>query len=801
MRAAAVALALLAATVAFAGCFGADDAPAAQTVPVHEITHTVQEDDALAAQARVEQIRSVTFARDHPEVRVGVVGTPVPDPRAGDGDPDRPIIVGSLADLTVSHFLAGEVVVASDARIDRLPRGLSVASPGGLVELWTDSQVEVVQTLEPPRGSGLPMLTLLRFPERPPPSDHGALPARLAALDARQSVELAFAHAEDMDLLAAVLDVKELGLDASFNWIGEGHGIGDIALPADTFFDGVSNEDADGPGGYDRNAFTWTEHRADGLHGIGTSAAWRVLEGLGRLDEKVTIAIVDGGFDAGLDLPGATVLSAVVELDDDEVLGTPNFGTCSGGNPCPWHGLHVAEAAFSAADNGWGAVGSGGPVADRMFIFTDYSLWSTLYSLHRAWFSGADIVNLSYSTSRAFGSWSDFIGTDAYTNAMRTDGVLIFASAGNSNTTVDGIQCFVLPAPAGSAQPPDVVCNEVTWTSPCENAGVFCVGGLSTSSLAKHPSSSWGVGVPPASLPPNTLTVIRDPGSVDLFALYTQSVTQDPDTGTPGTVQLRSGTSYSSPFVAGVAALYMRAQPTWSADQIEQALLDNARPTFSAQAPLLVQVAAPFISWFCPSPPDITITSPVHQSHHEQGELVQFSLVGTAHEPATVVWKEATAFQPETFSTSPAWSRDDLGPGLYTINAVVTDLCGQTDQATLQVTIDPFAPGDDVVNPTPDPNQPPTIAITAPEDGAAFGNGEAVALAATASDPEDGPLTGAAIVWSVQYGAAPVAHVGTGEEARHTLDGCGAVRFTARATDSDGASASDSVTITSVCPQ
>jgi PKD repeat protein len=46
-------------------------------------------------------------------------------------------------------------------------------------------------------------------------------------------------------------------------------------------------------------------------------------------------------------------------------------------------------------------------------------------------------------------------------------------------------------------------------------------------------------------------------------------------------------------------------------------------------------------------------------------------------------------------------------------------------------------------------NTAPTISITSPSAGAEFSSGQAVTLQATASDPQDGPLTGSSISWTV----------------------------------------------------
>jgi carboxypeptidase T len=85
-------------------------------------------------------------------------------------------------------------------------------------------------------------------------------------------------------------------------------------------------------------------------------------------------------------------------------------------------------------------------------------------------------------------------------------------------------------------------------------------------------------------------------------------------------------------------------------------------------------------------------------------------------------------------------------------------------------------------------NQPPSLDITSPADGASVVEGTPVTLTATAADAEDGDLAGS-VAWtssrdgSLTAGGSPVLSVGI-----HII--------TAAVTDSAGASASDSITVT-----
>ena len=71
--------------------------------------------------------------------------------------------------------------------------------------------------------------------------------------------------------------------------------------------------------------------------------------------------------------------------------------------------------------------------------------------------------------------------------------------------------------------------------------------------------------------------------------------------------------------------------------------------------------------------------------------------------------------------------------------------------------------------------------ITAPADGAAFLPGDSIAFEGSASDPEDGTLTGSALAWASDIDGP----LGTGTAAATTLT-LGTHRITLTATDSDG---------------
>lgn len=91
-------------------------------------------------------------------------------------------------------------------------------------------------------------------------------------------------------------------------------------------------------------------------------------------------------------------------------------------------------------------------------------------------------------------------------------------------------------------------------------------------------------------------------------------------------------------------------------------------------------------------------------------------------------------------------------------------------------------------------NQLPLVTLTAPAQNATFRSGEAIALSATASDPEDGQLDGASVVWS----SSSSGQLATGANATASLSQAGNHVLTVTATDSAGGVGSASINITIV---
>jgi hypothetical protein len=89
-------------------------------------------------------------------------------------------------------------------------------------------------------------------------------------------------------------------------------------------------------------------------------------------------------------------------------------------------------------------------------------------------------------------------------------------------------------------------------------------------------------------------------------------------------------------------------------------------------------------------------------------------------------------------------------------------------------------------------NQPPTASIAAPADGTVFVVGTAISFQGSADDPEEGALTGAALVWTSSLDG----EIGTGESFNRSDLSLGEHTITLTATDAEGLTGNHSIGIT-----
>ena len=225
------------------------------------------------------------------------------------------------------------------------------------------------------------------------------------------------------------------------------------------------------------------------------------------------------------------------------------------------HGQHVA-GTVAAARNGVGIVGvapgvriaSVKVVNDDGFIYPEYSICGFVWAAEH----GMAVTNHSYYIDPWMFWCADGADQGAVQTALRRavayatgKGSLAVAAAGNSNydlankTTDSSSPNDTTPAPR--------TIDDNCLDMPTELPGVITVASLDQGG-AKSSFSNYGL---------NTIDVAA-PGRRILSTVLN------------GGYGLKSGTSMASPHVTGVAALIKSAHPTWTPQQITQALHSEA---------------------------------------------------------------------------------------------------------------------------------------------------------------------------------------------------------------------------------
>jgi hypothetical protein len=177
--------------------------------------------------------------------------------------------------------------------------------------------------------------------------------------------------------------------------------------------------------------------------------------------------------------------------------------------------------------------------------------------------------------------------------------------------------------------------------------------------------------------------------------------------------------------------------------------------------------------------PTATITSPVTASSFSQGDYITFSGSGTDPEDGSLkdfslIWNSNLDGQ---IGIGNAFTTNTLSAGSHTIQLQAIDSADTTGVASVTITIG---------------NTAPTATITVPAADVSIFEGESITFNGTGTDPEDGSLDSRALEWISNKDG----RIGIGNSSTVTYLSSGDHTITLVATDSNGATGTDSVVVT-----
>ncbi len=176
--------------------------------------------------------------------------------------------------------------------------------------------------------------------------------------------------------------------------------------------------------------------------------------------------------------------------------------------------------------------------------------------------------------------------------------------------------------------------------------------------------------------------------------------------------------------------------------------------------------------------PTATITAPAGGSSFPAGTPVVFTGTGTDSEDgrlsgASLLW---TSDLDGELGTGESLTTSGLSIGVHTITLTVRDSNGGVDVHPITVPIT---------------NNRPTAAITSPAGGSSFPAGTSVAFTGRGTDPEDGALSDASLVWTSDLDG----ELGAGESVTTSELSIGVHTITLAVTDSNGGMDTDPITV------
>ncbi|MFO8112116.1 MAG: DUF1566 domain-containing protein [Desulfosalsimonadaceae bacterium] len=180
--------------------------------------------------------------------------------------------------------------------------------------------------------------------------------------------------------------------------------------------------------------------------------------------------------------------------------------------------------------------------------------------------------------------------------------------------------------------------------------------------------------------------------------------------------------------------------------------------------------------------PHVEITAPEDGAVYMFGDEITFSGMAVDEQGGelsgdALVWRSDID---NSFGTGTSLVTSDLSPGIHVITLTATDGDSNTGEDSISITISEAV------------NAPPVVTITGPPDESVHSLESAVNFAGSATDAEDGDLTGEALVWTSDIDN----EFGSGNFLTFFGLSTGTHVITLTATDSDSNTGEDSISIT-----
>ncbi len=605
-------------------------------------------------------------------------------------------LVAELPDEGMGTRPLASIVDGSGIQADFVENEMILStSDAGVLDSFLDRwNGAVIYTLNPREFglNGIDPLYLIQVDTSA--ADTSRISSDLRALDSLSRGEHLVSSERGQKLIAAAAQELRGGLLVGINWI----------VPATDIRDGFTTEAPDGDEGftesnaYDADTFQWHHLNYGSIQNIGVTEAWRWLDLSDRIHNKVSIYILDMGFQPNDDFPEFSVID----------LPPPFPSTIGTKNPLrdkTWHGTLAVMAGMGKPDNHFGAAGPAGPVGRAVISYSGIDLFLKSVSLLSYLVPRPrQIINMSFGVRipAALAAVAAPL-SDTLTALTRFQGHLIFASAGNNGENVDARECPIIGP-----------CWEKAFHMPCESTGVTCVGGLASNSKLRHIESNYGS---------------KD---VDIYAPFSVLVGPDPD-NTANRARTVSGTSFSSPYAAGVAALIWAANPSLSAREVERILLQTAHRG--------VGDASRYVNAFGAVqralPPFISIMSPSDGLSLEEGQFMNLqAFIHPSNKTLRgITWTSDRDGQiGEGFATG----TNALSLGTHRITARAAFSDGSSVEDSVNATITQIPPE-------------PSVRIVKPSNGEQFQRADPITLVGESNLATD------QVSWHVDGSAAPFA--------------------------------------------